>query len=185
MKIKFYSFGSLLCVLSTVVLSGCNQASKQENSGEGKPEVTQTAVTNSYQKKMIDKDLMLKLDSTYAANNYRYINEKRGKNNPDSREFWYTLEDLEGYIAYAKKEAENKKQKVTGIKIKIGQYPGKGDFDSRLDAKLYGYQTVYLIPTVISADEQEKPSTEHASQVKGKEIEGVPGMDFSSATPPY
>ena len=185
MKIKFYFFGALLCVLSTVVLSGCNQASKQENSSEGKQEIAQTTLSDSYQKKMVDKDLMIKLDSTYSANNYRYINEKRAKNNPDSREFWYTLEDLEGYIAYAKKEAENKKQKVTGIKIKMGQYPEKGDFDSRLDAKLYGYQTVYLIPTVISADEQEISSTDQDSPMKGEEIEGVPGMDFSSANPPY
>lgn len=184
MKIKIYTFGGLLCVLSTVVLAGCNQASKQENSAEGKLEVTQTEVTSSYQKKMIDKDLMLKLDSTYSANNYRYINEKRSKNNPDSREFWYTLEDLEGYIAYAKKQAESKNQKVTGIKIKMGQYPEKGDFDSRLDSKLYGYQTVYLIPTVISADNGES-STKQNSPMKGEEIEGVPGMDFSSANPPY
>ena len=142
-----------------------------------------TIVSDSYQKKTINKELMLKLDSTYTANNYRYINEKRAKSKPDSREFWYTLEELEGYIAYAKKEAESKGQKVTGIKIKMGQYPEKGDFDSRLDSKLYGYQTVYLIPTVISADQEKATNPE--SEMKGAEIEGIPGMDLSSANPPY
>ena len=184
MKIKLYSFLAFVGLVSTGVLSSCTQEKKQLNSNENKEEMTETTiVSDSYQKKTINKELMLKLDSTYTANNYRYINEKRPKSKPDSREFWYTLEELEGYIAYAKKEAESKGQKVTGIKIKMGQYPEKGDFDSRLDSKLYGYQTVYLIPTVISADQEKATNTE--SEMKGAEIEGIPGMDLSSANPPY
>ena len=154
MKIKIYTFRGLLCVLSTVVLAGCNQASKQENSGEGKLEVTQTEVTSSYQKKMIDKDLMLKLDSTYSANNYRYINEKRSKNNPDSREFWYTLEDLEGYIAFAKK--------VSG-----GRLPPSDHF------------TMVLTPSAVPISATSAPRLANNPTVT---TPGRPLMAFSSAT---
>ncbi|MGZ5188038.1 MAG: hypothetical protein ACXWB5_01235 [Kaistella sp.] len=175
MRIKIYSAGAMVCLLSAVFLSGCGKKAEQ------------SPVSNSFQKKLIDKNLMSQLDSVYANNNYRFINENRATDMPDSKEFWYTIEELEGYIAFAKKEAENKNQKLTGIKIKMGQYPAKGQYDSRLEPQLYGYQTVYLVPTVISVDGNAaaKSSAEKDSQLKGEEIEGVPGMDFSSATPPY
>ena len=175
MRIKIYFAGAMVCVLSAVFLLGCGKKTEQP------------PMSDSYQKKLIDKNLMLQLDSVYANNNYRFINENRAKDMPDSKEFWYTIEELESYIAFAQKEAENKNQKLTGIKIKMGQYPAKGPFDPRLDPKLYGYQTVYLVPTVISADGNAaaKLSGKQDSQLKDEEIEGVPGMDFSAANPPY
>ena len=78
MKIKLYSFLALVGLVSTGILSSCTQEKKQLNSNENKEEMTETTiVSDSYQKKTINKELMLKLDSTYTANNYRYINEIR------------------------------------------------------------------------------------------------------------
>ena len=186
MRIKIYFTRALLLLSTAVVMSGCTQENKQVKSSVTEKKSEQSAVNDSYQKKLIDGNLMSELDSVYSATNYKYINEKRDKTKPDSREFWYTIDELEGYIAFAKKEAESKGEKVTGLKIKLGQYPAKGPFDSRLDTKMYGYQTVYLIPTVISAkDDAQARSEDQNPAVKGAEIEGVPGMDLSSANPPY
>lgn len=171
MGIKIYYAGALVCFLSVALLTNCSPKSENDS------------LNDTYKNKLIDKDLMLELDSVYTDNNYRFINENRAQDLPDSREFWYTIEELEGYIAFAKKEAEIKNQKVNGVKIKMGQYPAKGSFDSRLNPKLYGYQTVYLVPTVISADGNKTDRKD--SLMKGDEPEGIAGMDFSSANPPY
>lgn len=177
MRIKFFFSGTVFSVMTAMVLSGCN------------PKNNEVPVSDSFQKKLIDKDLMLQLDSNYSANNYRHINANRPRNTPDSREYWYTLEDLEGYIAYIKKEAESKNYNVVGIKIKMGQYPIKGPFDSRLNSKFYGYQTVYLVPTVVPASAQSGDLSQGKAEAdplfRGSEMNGVPGMDLSWSNPPY
>ena len=57
MKIKLYSFLALVGLVSTGVLSSCTQEKKQLNSNENKEEMTETTiVSDSYQKKTINKD---------------------------------------------------------------------------------------------------------------------------------
>ena len=65
----------------------------------------------------------------------RYITTR-----PDNRSNWFSIEDLEKYIAHAKDQAKNKfKVELSGIRIYNGAHKsedGKG-----------GYSTVFLIPT--------------------------------------
>ncbi|ROI11088.1 hypothetical protein EGH90_02235 [Kaistella haifensis] len=145
-------------------------------------------MNENFKEKLIDKKLMTELDNTYASNNYLIINSARGDGSKDSREYWYSIEDLEGYIAFVKKEAALKNHKVLGMKIKMGQYPINGKFDPRLNPKYYGYQAVYLVPTgeLIEAmvpDAVQNKAQDSLSRLQ--EISGIPGMDLSLTHPPY
>lgn len=145
-------------------------------------------MNENFKEKLIDKKLMTELDNTYASNNYLIINSARGDGSKDSREYWYSIEDLEGYIAFVKKEAALKNHNVLGIKIKMGQYPINGKFDPRLNPKYAGYQAVYLVPTgeLIEAmvpDAVQNKAQDSLSRLQ--EISGIPGMDLSLTHPPY
>lgn len=146
------------------------------------------AINENFKEKLIDKKLMNELDNTYASNNYLIINSAREDGSKDSREYWYSIGDLEGYIAFVKKEAALKNHKILGIKIKMGQYPLDGKFDPRLNPKYAGYQAVYLIPTGVPNDgdfpgQKDKKAPDSVS--RGQEINGIPGMDLSMIHPPY
>lgn len=145
-------------------------------------------MNENFKEKLIDKKLMTELDNTYASNNYLIINSARGDGSKDSREYWYSIEDLEGYIAFVKKEAALKNHKVLGMKIKMGQYPINGKFDPRLNPKYYGYQAVYLVPTgelneAMVPDAVQNKAQDSLSRLQ--EISGIPGMDLSLIHPPY
>lgn len=62
---------------------------------------------------------------------------------PDNRSNWFSLDDLEAFIAHAKKQANAKNLELNGIRIYNGAYKsedGKG-----------GYSTVFLIPTAANS----------------------------------
>ena len=174
MKIKLPFSLVALYFLATFVCISCGE----------KPQI----VNENFKEKLIDEKLMDQLSASYSANNYLIINSARGDGSKDSREYWYSIEDLEGYIAFVKKEAALKNHNVLGIKIKMGQYPINGKFDPRLNPKYAGYQAVYLVPTGLQVGgdlpEQREKKTQD-SVARGQEINGIPGMDLSLIHPPY
>ncbi len=174
MKIKLPFSLVALYFLATFVCISCGE----------KPQI----VNENFKEKLIDEKLMDQLSATYSANNYLIINSAREDGSKDSREYWYSIEDLEGYIAYVKKEAALKNHKVLGMKIKMGQYPINGKFDPRLNPKYAGYQAVYLVPTGVPNDgdfpgQKDKKAPDSVS--RGQEINGIPGMDLSMIHPPH
>lgn len=174
MKIKFFLLGAVTSFLAVFVLVMCNNKNNEPTFGE------------SYKEKLIDKNLMAQLDANYAEKNYQIINKTRPEGSPDSKEYWYSIEELEGYIAFVKKEAANKDYKIVGMKIKMGQYPEKEPFDPRLNPKYLGYQAVYLVPTGLpSKATDEKSAAVKDSLDRGREIDGIAGMDLSWTNPPY
>ncbi len=174
MKIKLLTFAPAMLFFAFFSTISCGE----------KPNV----INENFKEKLIDKKLMNELDNTYASNNYLIINSAREDGSKDSREYWYSIEDLEGYIAFVKKEAAQQNHNVLGIKIKMGQYPLNGKFDPRLNPKYAGYQAVYLVPTGVPIDggfpgQTDKKSPDSVS--RGQEINGIPGMDLSMIHPPY
>ena len=61
----------------------------------------------------------------------------------DTRDFWFSLETIEQYVAYVKSEGANKGYKDMGIRIFFAAYP-KNSRDPRADP---GFSTVILAPT--------------------------------------
>ncbi|CDF80133.1 conserved hypothetical protein [Formosa agariphila KMM 3901] len=58
---------------------------------------------------------------------------------PDNRSTWFALDELENYIAYAKKQASELGYTLDGVRIYEGAYPD--------DKEGAGYTTMFLIPT--------------------------------------
>ncbi len=59
----------------------------------------------------------------------------------DTREFWWSVEELEEYLAYVKKESKEQGIDDPGIRMYFGAYPA-----SKCKSKK-GYATVFLAPT--------------------------------------
>ncbi|MFL1896570.1 hypothetical protein ACJRPK_12765 [Aquimarina sp. 2-A2] len=59
----------------------------------------------------------------------------------DTREFYYTVEELEEYLDYVKSESLKQNIKDPGIRIYFGAYPQKKCKHN------HGYATVFLAPT--------------------------------------
>lgn len=66
---------------------------------------------------------------------------ERGQGYQDTREFYFSLEELQDYIKYVKEESEKKGAVNPGIRIYFGAYP-QGKFNRNKS-----YSTVFLAPT--------------------------------------
>ncbi|PCH77604.1 MAG: hypothetical protein COB98_02925 [Flavobacteriaceae bacterium] len=95
---------------------------------------------------LINKKTAIQYEKNYVDHQYKYINQyvnkNLGKNSTekfkDHREVFFTLENLENYLAYVKKASKEKGYQGLGIRIYFGAKKGA---DS-----LYK-STVFLSPT--------------------------------------
>ncbi len=69
----------------------------------------------------------------------------------DNRSSWWSLKDIEAYIAYAKQEAKNKDYVLDGLRIYQGAYSDT----VRDGTKQVGLGTVFIVPTGKKAVGQE------------------------------
>ena len=92
-------------------------------------------------KKCISPEKAEKLQAYWCDTRGKLI--EKGCGYVDCREFWYSIEELEGYISYVKKEAKKLKykKKNLGIRIYLGAYQPTED-------KHDGLATIFLAPTV-------------------------------------
>lgn len=175
MKIKFFLLGAIASFCLFYIIFACN------------PKVD-THLNDSFKEKLITYQQGKILYDNYTNSNYKVINATRPEDMPDSRAYWYSLEDLEGYINYVKTEGAAKGYKNLGIRIYMGEYPENGGFDPRQDPKYNGYQTVYLIPTQNNSETEK--SVQKLVQARSEDPDGneditdLSGMDLSSLSPP-
>ena len=64
---------------------------------------------------------------------------ERAQKYVDTREFWYSLEELQEYLNYVKEKSAEAGVSNPGIRIYFGAYPGTSSKKS--------YSTVFLAPT--------------------------------------
>ena len=57
----------------------------------------------------------------------------------DNRSAWWSIEDIEAYIAYAKNQATELGYDMNGIRVYLGAYP--------VVNKQVGYTTMFMVPT--------------------------------------
>lgn len=86
------------------------------------------------------------LKNEYIDTRYAIINDSLFKNSKrkDTREFWFSMETMEQYLAYVKQEAKDKGYTDLGLRIYFAAYP-KGFKDPRGDP---GFSTIYIWPTI-------------------------------------
>jgi len=104
-----------------------------------------TSCVNQYvppvpKEKLISQKTAKQYINQYNSVKYKAISEATGK--PDALEFYYTIEQLEGYINYAKNEARKKGYAATGIAISLAAYPQ----DVHVAQKQNGLTTIILRP---------------------------------------
>jgi hypothetical protein len=65
-------------------------------------------------------------------------------NRIDANAAWYSIEELENYLHYAKSEAEKSHKEISGVRFYLGVYPN----DPATYQEKAGLTTVFLSPTV-------------------------------------
>ena len=81
--------------------------------------------------------------------NQRYIRERSGIieqsiNRLDANAAWYSIEELESYLYYAKCEAKKSNKEINGIRFYFGVYPN----DTVTYHHKAGLTTIFLSPTM-------------------------------------
>ncbi len=128
-------------------------------SNEEKKELPSKIVTHEAAKEMQDR---------YVETRYEVITKELG---PDGREFYWSLEDLEQYLNYVKKESKKQGVQNPGIRIYLGAY----------GAEKGGKTTLFLSPTedVISAENLGKmPENNYGIQPMNTVTSGWPPTNY-------
>ncbi len=123
MKTHAKLFDLLVVGILVFTLNSCNEDSQKLVE---KPE------------KAISVERARELQKTYLATRARILNAGLGYQ--DTREFWFSVEELEQYLAYVKQEGKKLGHREMGIRIYFAAYPER-------DAQGRNYSTVFLAPT--------------------------------------
>ena len=102
---------NLLCkslLIIPFLFASCSGNIKQDVPPVPKDKLISTKTANAY-------------IAAYDSIKYKAISQATGK--PDALEFYYTIEELEGYLAYVKSEAKKQNITANGIAFSLGAYP--------------------------------------------------------------
>nr|WP_294936552.1 hypothetical protein [uncultured Flavobacterium sp.] len=115
----------------------------------------------------------MELSSNYCAQKGTMLKTALGDD--DANAVWYSLQELENYIAYIKSEGLNKGYIVDGIRFHLGLYP-----QEELHGKA-GYTTIFLSPTGIAVGENPLASLTSREEGDGSEdITEIEPLNFGS-----
>lgn len=87
---------------------------------------------------------------------------------PDNRSSWYSIEEIEAYIAYAKQQADSLGYTLDGLRLYAGAYP-----DSKEGP---GLMTMFFVPT--GYQNVSEGSILPTTQGGGNDLEGADGLNF-------
>jgi len=87
----------------------------------------------------------------------------------DNRSSWWSLKQIESYIAYSKKQAEDKGYILDGLRVYLGSYPST--------KRETGLTTMFFIPT--GYEGKSEGSLFPKLQAGSADIKGVDGLNFS------
>ncbi|TWI00638.1 hypothetical protein IQ05_01295 [Flavobacterium tiangeerense] len=91
-------------------------------------------------KQLITKEFAKLLNENYNKTRYPLIKEAIKKE--DANAIWFSIVELENYIAYIKAEAKRQKGEIDGIRFHFGAYP-----EDKAYAEKAGLTTIFLAPT--------------------------------------
>ena len=129
---------------------------------------------------LIDLKIVDELVKNYDNKNYKEINSKRPSGKPDSKEYHFSLEILQEYLEFVKKEAAKKGYINVRIAVKMGQYPEKDVIGPLQKPDTKGYQTVCFVPFYDEPTIAGKNSEENKAPGSA-----IPGMNFGDICPPH
>ncbi|MFI8378266.1 hypothetical protein [Leeuwenhoekiella sp. NPDC079379] len=117
------------------------------------------------------------LDKTYTDTRQRVLEKSLGTE--ESRSSWWSLEDIEAYIAYAKSQAKEKGMNVEGLRIYQGAYPTNYGV-----SKLAGAATLFIVPTGTSSEKEGTILINLAPVQGGSDLQIAPLNMGHARTPP-
>ena len=127
----------------------------------------------------ITKDEAIVLNQNFVKTRGSIINKTLKKN--DAISSWFSVEELEKFIADAKLEAKQKKIAVSGFRVYFGAY-GEQQKDKEKD----NMSTVFIVPTqeVIKNNEIENEPVD--AVVHNEDITDIDGLNAGHmGDPPY
>lgn len=145
-------------------------------------EPPQEPVSNSYKKKLISYREGRVLFDEYTRTNHEVLMMSRN-GEPDSRWYWFSLEDMEGYIKYVKENAKKQKLKNPGIRIYMGKYPMNHPKNRMAKPEYAGYQTIFLVPTAQQRNRINAKSRS-ASTEENTDVPSIESMNMTNLAPP-
>ncbi|WP_424493774.1 hypothetical protein [Salinimicrobium sp. GXAS 041] len=100
---------------------------------------------------------------------------ERGQGYEDTREFWYSLDELQEYLDYVKEKSKEQGVKRPGIRIYLGAYPKTNGKKS--------YSTLFLAPTkeaIKSSDDEDDDSDDNNYEIDplNQNNGGQPPIDY-------
>ncbi|PWN65603.1 hypothetical protein [Chryseobacterium viscerum] len=142
-------------------------------------------VSNSYKKKLISYREGRVLFDEYTRTNHEALTKYRN-GEPDSRWYWFSLEDMEGYIKYVKENAKKQNLKNPGIRIYMGKYPLNHPKNRMAKPEYAGYQTIFLAPTAQKKkrDNAMSRSATSATSEENTDVPSIESMNMTNLAPP-
>ncbi|MEF3079380.1 hypothetical protein [Winogradskyella poriferorum] len=93
---------------------------------------------------------------------------------PDNRSSWYSIEEIESYIAYAKEQADSLGYTLDGLRLYAGAYPDTKEGP--------GLMTMFFVPT--GSKNVSEGSMLTTLQGGGNDIQGADGLNRGSKGDP-
>lgn len=122
-------------------------------------------------KKCISVEEARKLQDKWTNTRGKEI--RRGQGYEDTREFWYTLDELQDYLDYVREKSKEQGVAKPGIRVYLGAYPQTDEKRS--------FSTIFLAPTKEKAGNS---GEEIAGDGDENNYEIEPLNDSSSGHPP-
>ncbi|MCJ7934097.1 MAG: hypothetical protein MUW56_10795 [Chryseobacterium sp.] len=139
-------------------------------------------VNDSYKKKLISyREGRVLFDEYSRTNNVILTKYRNGE--PDSRWYWFSLEEMEGYIKYVKENAKKQKLKKVGIRIYMGKYPMNHPKNRMAKPEYAGYQTIFLVPTSQKRKKDNAMSRTDTSE-ENTDVSSIESMNMTNLAPP-
>ncbi|WP_353147615.1 hypothetical protein [Chryseobacterium sp.] len=138
--------------------------------------------SDSYKKKLISyREGQVLFDEYSRTNNVILTKYRNGE--PDSRWYWFSLDEMEGYIQYVKENAKKQKLKNVGIRIYMGKYPVNHPRNRMAKPEYAGYQTIFLVPT-----SQKRKGNEAMLRTvttdENTDVQSIESMNMTNLAPP-
>ncbi|VXB69134.1 conserved exported hypothetical protein [Flavobacterium sp. 9AF] len=101
---------------------------------------TEVEVKHDEPTQLISNKVAKELNQNYNRTRHSIISQTINKE--DANSAWYSLEELENYIYYVKKQGKEKGYDVDGIRFYLGAYPDTQEYDTKANMT-----TIFLTPT--------------------------------------
>ena len=177
MKKKYLRINIAYALLfGSICIANCTYKQKEDKSN--------TTPSKSYEKKLISYKEGTVLFDEYSKTNNQILTKFRN-GEPDSRWYWLSIEDLEGYIKYVKDNAKGHNPENLGLRIYLGKYPNNYPKEKMAKPEYAGYQTIFIVPTAkMQPQENVKSFSSLRSVDENADLSSISALNMLNLAPP-